>query len=333
MPHNVFGARRARIPLLRQTALALLITGVLSAPVCARTVTYPAPEDCAVVVGDPLAGAAFRERIAHTANGDIAYYRFGSGSPIVLQTGFRASISEWNRAFLQRLAQHHEVIVFDNRGVGRSMPGATRFTARDMASDLNALIDMLKLHDVTVVGWSMGGAIAAQLAIEHPHAVKRIVLMSAPAPGTSAARVAPDIDAKLSGKPGTKFGDVMAVLFPKAVLPLAERCFRDAMFVPRDYQVPKISATVTDGQSALLRDWANDTDAARALRRLSLPTLVLAGEDDAVLPRRNAEMLAETIPGAQLLAVRSAGHAMMYEYPRELAAAIDAFIARTDSAR
>ncbi|MEX3959428.1 alpha/beta fold hydrolase [Trinickia sp. EG282A] len=336
MSHNIRGAgsarsfRNARTPSLRHATLALLMAGLLNTPISARTVDYPAPDDCAAVAGDPISRASLREQIAHTANGDIAYYRFGSGSPIVLQTGFRATMGEWNRAFLRSLAQHHEVIVFDNRGIGRSIPGASRFTVHDMASDLNALIDTLGLKDVTVVGWSMGGAIAAQFAIEHPHAAQRIVLMAAPAPASSAARIVPEVAATLSGKPGTTFDDVMAVLFPKSALPVAEQCFRNAMFVPPDYEVPDISTNVTAGQSALLRNWSNDTDAARSLRRLSLPALVLAGEDDHVLPQRNAETLADTIAGSQLLVVRAAGHAMMYEYPRDLAAAIDAFIARTD---
>ncbi|WP_175920786.1 alpha/beta fold hydrolase [Burkholderia latens] len=325
-------SRHARSPSLLRAALALLTASALNFPVAARTVSYPARHDCASVSRDRMS-VTLRGQIAHTANGDIAYYRFGSGSPIVLQTGFRASIGEWNADFVHRLAQHHEVIVFDNRGVGRSIPDADHFTVHDMASDLHALIDALALKNVTVVGWSMGGAVAAQFAIEYPHAARRIVLMAAPAPGSRAARIAPAVDATLSGKPGTTFDDVMSVLFPKSALPLAERCFRGAMFVPSDYTLPEISAAVTAGQSALLRNWSTDADAARALHRVSPPTLVLAGADDAVLPQRNADTIADTIAGAQLLVVRSAGHAMMYQYPRELAAAIDAFITQTDAAR
>ncbi|HEF5875073.1 TPA: alpha/beta hydrolase [Burkholderia cenocepacia] len=333
VPDSPRPSRDARCPSLHQAALAVLMAGALNIPVSARTASYPAGPDCAAVARDRVPAVALRERIAHTANGDIAYYRFGSGSPIVLQTGFRASIGEWNADFVHRLAQHHDVIVFDNRGIGRSIPDAARFTVRDMASDLHALIDALALKDVTVVGWSMGGAVTAQFAIEYPHAARRIVLMAAPAPGSPAARIAPAVDATLSGTPGTTFDDVMSVLFPSAALPLAERCFRDAMFVPPDYTLPEISATVTAGQSSLLRNWSTDADAARALHRLSLPTLVLAGDDDTVLPPSNAETLAGTIAGAQLLVVRSAGHAMMFQYPRELAAAIDAFILQSDTRR
>ena len=147
-------------------------------------------------------------------NGDIAYYRFGRGTPIVLQTGFRATMAEWDAAFLTDLARRHEVIVFDNRGIGRSEPAASSFSARDMTLDAAALIDTLHLSDVTFVGWSMGGAIAQQLAFDPPLAVRRIVLMSAPAPGSLGVPVTPDVEATLSGKPGTSFMDVMRVLFP-----------------------------------------------------------------------------------------------------------------------
>ena len=311
--------------------LVALLAGIAAAPVDAKTVGYPPENACPVVAHRPDQQPMLREQIAHTSQGDIAYYRFGHGSPIVLQTGYRATLSEWDAAFLADLAKRHEVIVFDNRGIGRSMPDASTFTVQDMAKDLSALIDTLKLRDVTVLGWSMGGAVATQLAIDHPANVQRVVLMSAPAPGPLGVPVAPDVEATLAGKPGTTFDDVMKVLFPPSAVNAAGGCFRRNMFTPADYASPAISAAVTNGQSALLRAWEQDDAAAHALRDMHTRTLVLTGNDDTILPKQNAEALARTLPDAQLLVVRSAGHAMMYQYPRALASAIDAFIARSPS--
>lgn len=317
--------------LIAAASLAALFGATQATLVEAKTVHYANEKVCPVVADRPDLKPSIREQIAHTVNGDIAYYRFGRGTPIVLQTGFRATLAEWDAAFLTDLARRHEVIVFDNRGIGRSEPAASAFSARDMTLDAAALIDALRLSDVTFVGWSMGGAIAQQLALDAPLAVRRIVLMSAPAPGHLGVPVTPDVEATLSGKPGTTFIDVMQVLFPPAAVDAAQRCFSKNMFQPADYRPPAISATVTEGQSALLHDWAGDEAAAAALKNVHLATLVLTGADDQVLPKQNSEALAEQIPHAQLLVVRSAGHAMMYQYPRALAAAIDVFIARSRS--
>jgi pimeloyl-ACP methyl ester carboxylesterase len=101
------------------------------------------------------------------------------------------------------------------------------------------------------------------------------------------------------------------------------------MFVPPGYEVPEITGEVTEGQTALLHSWSNDVDAAHSLRQLSIPTLILAAEDDKVLPSFNGDMLASEIAHAQLLKVRFAGHAMMYQYPHQLADAINSFVAKS----
>ncbi|MDB5834798.1 MAG: alpha/beta hydrolase [Caballeronia sp.] len=302
---------------------------LLSAPALAHDLQFPAENACPEVAHRPDRDPALRQQIAHTASGDIAYYRFGHGSPVVLQTGYRATVAEWDVAFLAALGEKHDVIVFDNRGIGRSQPEAVSFTVEDMAGDAAALIDALHLRDVTVIGWSMGGAIVQQLAIGRPAALRRIVLMNAPAPGRLGVPVPPEIAAVLSGEPGTTFTSVMRVLFPPVALNAAQRCFRANMFSPADYGSPKITATVTQGQSALLRDWAGDDATEVALKAVQADTLIVGGADDVVLPPQNSDALARLIAGARLWVVASAGHAMMYQYPDALAALIDGFIEQT----
>ena len=310
-----------------QIACALML---VSASALARDVRFPAENACPDVAHRPDRDPALRQQIAHTPRGDIAYYRFGHGSPVVLQTGYRATVAEWDAAFLAALGKKHDVIVFDNRGVGRSQPGAVSFTAEDMAGDAAALIDALHLHDVTVVGWSMGGAIVQQLAIDRPAALRRIVLMNAPAPGRLGVPIPPGTAAVLSGAPGTTFASVMAVLFPPLALDAAQQCFRANMFSPADYGSPDITATVTQGQSALLRDWAADDATEVALKAVQADTLIVGGAEDVVLPRKNSDALGALIAGARLEVVASAGHATMYQYPEALAALIDGFIEQTD---
>jgi pimeloyl-ACP methyl ester carboxylesterase len=276
---------------------------------------------------DPQTGieATAREQIAETPRGQFAYYRLGQGSPLLLVTGFRATLTEWDAAFLTELAKHHDVIVFDNRGVGRSEADTSTFSIDDMARDAAALIDALHLQKPTVVGWSMGGAIVQQLAIDSPASIGKMVLMSAPAPGSFGIPLSPQVEATLSGKPGVTLADVMGVLFPAADVSNAERCFKQDMFTPTDYGRHPISSAVTAGQTEALRNWESNDQAGQALRAVRIPTLVMSGNDDTVVVQKNAEALKQLLPDARLLVVDGAGHAMMYQYPAALARTINSF--------
>ncbi|MFC0697826.1 alpha/beta fold hydrolase [Paraburkholderia humisilvae] len=269
--------------------------------------------------------AQAHQQIADTPRGPIAYYRLGKGSPLVLVTGFRATLTEWDAAFLTDLAKYHDVIVFDNRGVGRSEPNANTFSIEDMARDTAALIDTLHLLQPTVAGWSMGGAIVQQLAIDSPASIGKMVLLSAPAPGSFGTPVSPQVEAVLSGKPGVGLRDVMGVLFPAADVDEASRCFKQDMFRPADYGKHPISAAVTAGQTDALRSWEANDAAGQALRAVRIPTLVMSGNDDSVVLQKNAEALKRLLPNARLLVVNAGGHAMMYQYPTGLARTISSF--------
>jgi pimeloyl-ACP methyl ester carboxylesterase len=317
---------------VRSLAVAALVLAMMGAGLgtasVARTARYPVEAACTSppAVSPIYAGAS--EQVVQTPRGPIGFYRFGRGSPIVLVTGFRATISEWDAAFLAELAKHHDVVAFDNRGIGRSIPNAATFTVQDMARDTAALIGVLKLHRPTVLGWSMGGSIVQQLAIDDPGAVGRMVLMGAFAPGAAGVPVSPDVQAKPSGTPGVTSDDIMAVLFPAASVAEAMHCFRQDMYRPNGYGKPVISTAVTEGQSALIEAWGSQDAAAAALPKVRIPTLILPGADDAVVSGRNAEALRRLLPESRLLTIDNAGHAMMYQYPVALAREISSFVGR-----
>jgi pimeloyl-ACP methyl ester carboxylesterase len=321
------GPRSGRGKWARLLVCAGLIAGQAFAVASAAPVAYPDDMLCGAELPRPDRGAALAEQVAQTPHGAIGYYRFGQGSPIVLITGYRATVAEWNAYFLGELAKDHEVIVFDNRGIGQSRADGTRYGIEDLAGDTAALIDALNLKGATVVGWSMGGMVAQQLAIDHPKLVGKLVLMSSMPPGPRAVPVAGRVERVLSGSGSGHFGRVMDVLFPADVAQQAKQCFIGDMFAPRGYAEPRIPAAVTQAQDALIARWTRDGDALAELRRVAVPTLVLAGTDDTVLPLRNSVVLGETLPHATLVEVDGAGHAMMYQYPRQLAERIGAFIA------
>jgi pimeloyl-ACP methyl ester carboxylesterase len=313
---------------IRALCAALIIATAGAGPLARAGAAPTAGSACITPPATSPIYAGLQEQVAQTSRGPLGYYRFGRGTPILLVTGFRATLTEWNATFLAELARHHQVIVFDNRGIGRSIPDATSFTVEDMAQDTDALIGALQLHQPVVLGWSMGGTIVQQLAIDDAPAISRMVLLSTLAPGPSGVPVPAAALATLSGGPGVTFNDVMAVLFPPAAVRRAERCFVQEEYKPADYQPAAISAAVTAGQSALLTAWAGDDAAAAGLRKLRLATLVLSGTEDAIASKRNAQVLRLLVANARLRLVDGGGHAMMYQDPLALAREIASFAGR-----
>ncbi len=114
--------------------------------------------------------------VVRTSAGTVAYRELGSGPALLLITGADASMDYWPPSFVDALAAHYEVVVFDNAGVGRtsavSAPALLSVTA--MASQTSALISALGLRRPAVLGWSMGGMIAQALAVSHPAQVSRL---------------------------------------------------------------------------------------------------------------------------------------------------------------
>jgi pimeloyl-ACP methyl ester carboxylesterase len=300
--------------------------------VCPGTAVHAAPvswkEDmvCGQDPQRPDRQPGLTQRYVVTPDGTIAYYRFGQGTPIVLVTGYRATISNWNAYFLGELAKRHEVIVFDNRGIGGSVSGTTQYRMADLARDTLTLIQTLRLRDVTLVGWSMGGMVAQTLLMQRPDQIREAVLMNTAPPGWSGDIVPPGVMRILSGAPGTTYAQVMSVLFPPDAERQAEECFSRDMFRPADYGSVHIPAQATQSQDALLRAWTADTQASTRLRGIGVATLVVSAQDDAVLAPRNGVALNDAIPGSSLVEAADAGHAMMYQYPRALAQRIMTFI-------
>lgn len=311
-------------------ARLLVCTGLLLAQMLpaayARPVDWQEEMPCGSNPFGADSQAGLREQVLRTPTGTIGYFRFGHGTPIVLITGYRATMAEWNAEFLAELAKHHEVIVFDNRGIGQSQAGDARYGARDLAGDTAALIRGLGLKDATVLGWSMGGIVAQQLAIDEPSLVSKLVLLSSMPPGSRAALPSADVDRVLSGSGEGHFDRVMEVLFPASALQRAKACFLDDMFAPEGYAEPAITAEVTHAQDAILQHWKQDNQALRQLDRVKMPALVLVGTSDKVLWPRNSVMLGRYLPDATLVEVQDGGHAMMYQFPRRLAERIDAFV-------
>lgn len=256
-------------------------------------------------------------------NGINLYYEEqGSGEPLLLIMGLHGHILAW---FFQvpALAQKYRVIAFDNRGAGRSEAPPGPYTTRQMADDAAGLLDHLGVERAHVVGWSMGGEIAQELALAHPQKVGRLVLLA------SLARPRP------WGLPWLTFAEQarergldqrglliwsLPWLYTPAFMTQAERV-EVALNVAGMDPYP-ISAQGFAGQAAACRTH----DALDRLGQISSPTLVLVGAEDILTPPYYSREMAERIPGARLQTLERGGHGMPLEYPQAVNEALLAFL-------
>lgn len=262
-------------------------------------------------------------RVVRTAAGDVGYREIGHGSTVLLINGRGTSMDAWAPTFVDALAAHHRVVVFDNAGVGATAPLPST-TVPAMAEQTSALISALHLGRPTVLGWSLGGMIAQALAVRHPGQVGRLVLAatqagdgrSLPIPAAAAAALA-------SGNPA----EVLSVLFPADQLAAGVAYGKSIQAYPDYYQAP---LAVDTAQDQAIATWmAGDDPVGHAIGWLRVPTLVADGTQDALDPSANDALLARSIRGAHLVLYPDAGHAFLFQDTASFVPAIDAFIAST----
>ena len=248
-------------------------------------------------------------QVVRTTDGTVAYRELGSGPVLLLIMGAGASMDGWPPSMVDALAAHHEVVVFDNAGVGRtsavSAPASLSITA--MTSQTSALISALGLRRPAVLGWSMGGMIAQDLAVSHPAQVSRLIL-AATAVGTGKAVPLPPFTAAVPGLSPTQL----------AARALPEGSSRRSQGLPQCHPaVPRLLRGIRrhiSRQYLAAERWLAGQDAAGHLAGdIRVPTLVAGGTRDQFIVAANARQLASSVPGAKLLLFPDAGHAFLFQ--------------------
>jgi pimeloyl-ACP methyl ester carboxylesterase len=259
-------------------------------------------------------------QVVRTSDGTVAYRELGSGPALLLITSAGVTMDDWPPSFIDTLAAHHTVVVFDNAGVGRtaavSAPDSLSITA--MANQTSALISALRLRRPAVLGWSMGGMIAQALAVSHPAQVSRLIL-AATAAGTGKARPIPQPTV-------TEFRDparVVAGLFPTNQG--AARAYLNAILQYPGFYTE--SAATYHSQYLAVQRWvAGQDEAGPLVRDIRVPTLVADGTRDQFIGAANDRLLASSVPGAKLLLFDDAGHAFMFQDATRFIRAVETFI-------
>ena len=261
-----------------------------------------------------------------------AYRRFGKGGrcPLLFLQHFTGTLDNWDPAVTGPLADDREVILFENAGIGRST-GTVPRTIADMAKHALAFLDGMGLTRCDVLGFSLGGMIAQQMAVDRPSIFRRMVLVgTAPRGGEDIMHLDKPSLAKYLGDPNLRGYPVLGKLFftPSASSQAAGAAFIDRLAQRTQDREPPSGPAVAQAQIAAFRDWEQSTAEPFAmLTNIGQPTLVVNGGRDEMIPVRNSYWLSENLPNAVLLAYPDAGHGSLFQYHESFTRQTAAFLA------
>ena len=213
---------------------------------------------------------------------DIAYKVFGKGDPLFLIMGYSGTMDLWAKDVLKELASQYKVIIFDNRGMGKTTASDKEFTIELFADDTRGLLDALGIERAHVLGWSLGTYIAQELTLRHPDRVEKLILYAGDCGGKEAIYPSPEILDLLgdTSAPTQERGEkLLTTLFP-------EKWLKEHPD-PRTY-FPEITETSSpENIERQYRAWQNWKGTHIRLPKITQPTLLITGANDINTPWQN----------------------------------------------
>jgi 3-oxoadipate enol-lactonase len=261
-------------------------------------------------------------RFARNGPVALAYDVRGRGSPLVLIQG--VGVGRWGwEPVADRLARRFQVITIDNRGIGASDTPPGHYSTRMMADDVLAVLDHAGIRQASLVGTSLGGMIAQELALAHPERVDKLVLV-ATIPGGPRSRPMPLPTTYLFAWAPFMTGQAKLQQFVHATL--GPETLRRRPKVARRLAARKLAHPQSQ------HGWRAQTEAGMLFnplgrqRRITQPTLVVHGTADQVVDPGNAEVLTGLVPGARLQRFDGAGHLLYWEQPKRFVRVVTDFL-------
>ena len=254
-------------------------------------------------------------------NINIAYKVLGEGDPLVLIMGYSGTMDLWTPEMLKELAAHYQVIIFDNRGMGKTTASDEEFTIELFADDTRGLLDALNIERAHVLGWSLGTYIAQEFALTYPDKVDKLILYAGDCGGKEAIYPSSevlDILRDRSTPPHERGEKLLTTLFPSKWL--------EEHPDPRTY-FPEVTETSSEENiERQYQAWQNWKGTYSRLPKITQPTLLITGADDINTPWQNSLMMVDLIPGAWLVQLKGGGHGVMYQYPKKFSRIVLTFL-------
>ena len=256
----------------------------------------------------------------------FAYRRLGpsAGTPLVLLQHFSGNIDAWDPAVVNALAADRPVIAFDNAGVGRST-GQTPDNVEAMARDAVGFINSLGLAKVDLLGFSLGGCVAQQMAAEHGQVVRKLILVgTAPKGGEQHLLAVLQEAFAQTDAPDPR----LPLFFTKSSASQSSGlAFLQRTRLRKDDRDSDNGSAVTDPQAKALITWCATPDPGHAmLRAIRQPTLVVSGSHDTMLPASNAYDMFKELGDAQLMLYPDSGHGVLFQHHEAFVSHVRTFL-------
>jgi 3-oxoadipate enol-lactonase len=250
------------------------------------------------------------------SGGELHYERAGAGEPLLLIQGMSGTHVSWGRPFRELLEADFDCLAFDNRGIGLSSAVTESFTIAEMAGDTVELLDALGIESAHVVGISMGGMIAQELALAHPDRIRSLTLGCTYCGGPGSQLMDPAdfrglVEAMASGDRERVYR-AMWKLNLSPGFRAEESRYEAFVEMARALPVPR---RIVELQLQAI--YAHDASAR--LPSLNLPTLVVHGTEDRVLGVANGHQIASFLPSPRVEILEGVGHLFWWEQPRRSA--------------
>jgi 3-oxoadipate enol-lactonase len=269
--------------------------------------------------------------MAKVGDTNIYYQIHGKGEPLVLIYGYNGHSGLWFQQ-IPILSKKYRVIAFDNRGVGRSDKPDIPYTMAMMAGDIAGLIDIIDIDAAHIFGISMGGMIAQHFALNYPQRVISLILGCTFCGGVHSTQPEPESLAalfdfeRLNKSPEEFVRQAIPFFFSQKFIEKNPDIVDKRVAKQLEYPAPPHGATRQ--AEAILGH-----DTYERLPKIKLPTLVIAGDNDRLVPVENSRVLASKIPGAELAILKVVGHEFFIEAAEEVNKIILDFLGRHEKSQ
>lgn len=260
-----------------------------------------------------------------TSHGRLAISEDGpdGGIPLLLLQRFRGTMDDWDPAFIAAVSADRRVIRFDSAGIGRS-EGRVPDTIAGIAAVAAEVIAKLGYDKLDVLGWSLGGVVAQQLALDAPHLIRRLIVAgSSPGPVKDGPQPHPRVPQVMTHGVNDE-SDFLFLFYPETETAVAAGKASLARLAAQTDIGPVTTAEAFMAQIKAISSWPGVLHRAKELR---MPILVANGAHDVMLPAYRSFVLSQQAPDAKLVLYPDAGHAFLFQEIADFAAQIDLFLA------
>ncbi|MGQ9459741.1 MAG: alpha/beta fold hydrolase [Candidatus Bathyarchaeaceae archaeon] len=251
----------------------------------------------------------------------IYYEMYGEGFPLVMIMGLGANIDWWDPRLIQELSKKFKLVMFDNRGSGRTDISDRQYSIKLFAEDTAGLMDALRISRAHILGISMGGMTAQELVLNYPEKVEKLVLCSTNCGGAKSVLASQEILEILTADRSALSPEEIV----RATIPLLfteDFIKENPDFVELSIQ-QMLRAPISNEGFMRQLNAIMEFDTYERLPQIKVPTLVLHGKRDILVPPENGAILAKAIPNAKLVYFENSAHGLIEEMEKVISVLLD----------